>query len=356
MLLPLKKFFGSVSGRDLAFAEPRLEVQVALAGLHAASWFVMTQYIVPPIARKIISGLESKDRFLQLNRESVKNILQYDMGDDPDKQLREVSEIEGILVQHGIGGALCLPSVLGWASRLPPGLASALARQGGLCEVGWEVSDTLQRLYQRTCGGEEGKAKNPNALLAMFAMHHTCAQSMVLPLNLFYPENPYYHEGIFLLQGAAIGAFAIQQYGFTLDITKASELRKMKIASGTCLGIMTWGRIVRYGYVWWKLISQFKEDGNSFVLKLAVPAVTLLSLFNVALMADCILKFAKFYNKSITVDAPEDIQEHAIQALTSPKHLRSSRSFFNLTTSQKQWAKLRGAVHMGVFSNKEKEN
>lgn len=350
---PLKKFFGSVSGRDLIFAEPRIEVQVALAGMHAATWFVVTQYIVPPIVKKIISSLECKSRFLQLNRESVKNILQWDMGDDPDIQLHETALVEGILVQHGVGGALCLPSVLGLASRLPPGLASALARQGALCEVGWEISDTIQRIYQRTCGGELGKAKNPNALAVAFFMHHSCAQCMVLPLNLFYPENPYYHEGIFLLQGAAIGAFGIQQYGFTLDINTAAGLRKMKMASGTCLGIMTWGRILRYGYVWWKLISQFMEDRNSLVLKLAVPSVCMLSLFNVGIMVDCIQKFLKFYDKNIEVDTSEDIQEHAIQALTSPKGLRPHTSFFNLTTSQKQWAKLRGAVHMGVFSNKK---
>lgn len=353
MLSPVKKFFGSVSGRDLAFAEPRLEVQVALAGIHAAAWFVVTQYVVPPIAKKIISKLENKDRFLQLNRESIKNVLQWDIGDDPDKLLREISTLEGILVQHGVGGVLCLPSVLGFASRLPPGVASAMARQGGLCEVGWEISDTLQRIYQRTCGGEEGRAKNPAALLAMFFMHHSCAQSMVLPLNIFYPENPYYHEGIFLLQGAAIGAFALQQYGFTLDVTTAAGLRQMKMTSGACLGIMTWGRVIRYGYVWWKLISQFMKDRNSFVLKLAVPPVVMLSLFNVALMADCIQKFVKFSRKSITVDTPEDIQEHAVWALTSPRPLRPRGTFFPLTTSQKQWAKIRGAVLLGAFSHKK---
>merc|ERR1719343_399867 len=77
----------------------------------------------------------------------------------------------------------------------------------------------------------------------------------------------------------------------------------MKFTTGACLGMMTWARVFRYGYVWWKLISQFREDGNSLVLKLATPAVVMLSLFNVALMADCIQKFLKYRRKS--VDPPQ---------------------------------------------------
>merc|ERR1712117_146514 len=224
---------------------------------------------------------------------------------------------------------------------------------GGLCEVGWEISDTFQRIYQIFCGGTEGRAKNPLSLLVMFLMHHSCAQAMVLPLNMYYPDNVYYHEGVFLLQFAAVAAFAIQQYGYTLDVTTPNGLKQMKIATGTCLGVMTWARVVRYGYVWWKLISTFRNDGNTFVLRFALPPVVLLSLFNIALVGDCIQKFHKFWNKTIERDSPEDIQEHARHALASGRHLRSSKSFYNLTNSQKEWAKVRGAVLLGAFRTKK---
>merc|ERR1719336_3765646 len=102
----------------------------------------------------------------------------------------------------------------------------------------------------------------------------------------------------------------------------------------------------------WKLISQFREDGNSLVLKLATPPVVMLSLFNVAVMADSIQKFLKFSRKRVEVDTPEDIQESVVRALSSQKSLRSMSSFFPLTTSQKQWAKIRGAVLLGAFSHK----
>merc|ERR1712051_71858 len=189
------------------------------------------------------------------------------------------------------------------------------------------------------------------SLMLMLLMHHSAAQMMVLPLNLYYPENVYYHEGVFLLQFAAIVVFSIQQYGWTLDITTPTGLRRMKISTGACLGIMTWGRVVRYGYVWWKLISTFIEDQNSIVLKLALPPIVMLSLFNVALMADCFQKFRKFYNKTTASDPPEELREQAVQALSSGILLRSSSSFFGLTKSQKQWAKVRGAVLLGAFSH-----
>jgi len=348
------KLFGSVSVRDLALAEPRFEVQVALAGVHTVVWFVMSKYVVPPIAKRIISGLKNKDKFLALFRESVKNILQYDMGDDPVKQLEEASEFEVVFLQHGVGGGLCLPSVLGLTSWLPLGLAGALARHGALCEVGFEISDVGQRIFQCACGGEEGRAKSPMSLMLMLLMHHSAAQMMVLPLNLYYPENVYYHEGVFLLQFAAIVAFSIQQYGWTLDITTPTGLRRMKISTGACLGIMTWGRVLRYGYVWWKLISTFVEDGNTFVLKMALPPVVLLSLFNIALVGDCVHKFCKFYNKTTKLDHPGDVHEAAIQAPVSPLALRSRTSCFGSTPEQKEGANIPGAVLLGAVSHKKK--
>jgi len=160
-------------------------------------------------------------------------------------------------------------------------------------------------------------------------------------------------RGVFLLQFAAIAAFAIQQYGFTLDITTHKGLKQMKMSTGACLGIMTWGRVLRYGYVWWKLISTFAEDRNTFVLKLALPPVILLSLFNVALMVDCIHKFRKFFSKSVKSDSAEVVRETAIQALASPMALRSHKSFFGPTPAQQQWAKIRGAVLLGAMSHKK---
>ena len=43
------------------------------------------------------------------------------------------------------------------------------------------------------------------------AMHHTAAQCCVVPLNLYYPDNVYYHEFVMWLQLAAAVALGLQQ-------------------------------------------------------------------------------------------------------------------------------------------------
>ena len=53
-----------------------------------------------------------------------------------------------ILIQHGVGGALCMPSTLGAVGRG----AWALACHGALCEAGWELQDLATRITQVICG------------------------------------------------------------------------------------------------------------------------------------------------------------------------------------------------------------
>ena len=54
----------------------------------------------------------------------------WEIGDDRRIQTEQVALVSGILIQHAVGGALCLPSVLGLGGYLPAGLAAALARHG----------------------------------------------------------------------------------------------------------------------------------------------------------------------------------------------------------------------------------
>merc|ERR1712217_782637 len=91
----------------------------------------------------------------------------------------------GIISQHAIGGACCIPALLGWFS---PEVRSALACHGGLCEAGWELQDGLNRAYEVTFGGSEGKKKNTPALCLIMALHHVMGISMVIPMNIYFPH------------------------------------------------------------------------------------------------------------------------------------------------------------------------
>lgn len=330
------------TGRELVEAAPTVPAQACLGVIHAGFWYVIVQHVFPPIVKRILNSLESKDKLLKLNADMFKKILKFDLGDDPDFILEEVAKLQGAIWQHGVGGMLCLPSILGWGS---PTLAGALARHGGLCEVGWEAQDTVCRACDRAFGGELGLLRNPPGLLAAFALHHSAAQSLVLPLNIRYPDNVYYHEGIFLLQGAAFSAFMLQQYGFTLDVTSPAGLRQMRVVIAVSAGGLWWSRLIRYSYVWGMLLRQFYRDGDTLALKLAVAPLVGMSLFNVAILSDASNKFMKFMFMK-PGDSAEDANDKTVEALSAAAgHLPT----FFLTKSRKEWAKVRGALHMGVL-------
>merc|ERR1719476_215189 len=87
-----------------------------------------------------------------------------------------------IIGQHAIGGALCVPSMLGFTGRW----VSAAACHGGLCEASWELQDAATRIHQVLFQGEEGKAKNPVPLRVVLFMHHLMGMSMVIPNNVLH--------------------------------------------------------------------------------------------------------------------------------------------------------------------------
>lgn len=81
-----------------------------------------------------------------------------------------------IMVQHGVGGLLCVPALVP-ALGVPAHVATALACHGALCEAGWELQDILSRLFQ-VCCTKEGARNNPTALLVILGIHHTMGLSM----------------------------------------------------------------------------------------------------------------------------------------------------------------------------------
>jgi hypothetical protein len=226
--------------------------------------------------------------------------------------------------------------------------AGALARHGALCEVGWEIQDVGVRLWEMTFGGELGRKKNPTPLLIMFAMHHSAALSLVLPLNVHYPENTYYHEGVFLLQGAAFAANMFSQYGYTLDVKTRSGLRQMQATITASSAIMWWSRAIRYSYVWGSLLRQFYRDGDWTVLKLCAIPVLSMSLFNLAILGDAAAKFVKF----ASMEMPDE--ESATAALAASKLVRHPSSF-TFTKGHREWSKIRGALHMGVLKRGQED-
>ena len=346
-MAPFGLDFSTVTFEGLLYSKPEWETQICLALCHSVLWYLLLNWILPPLITRFIRSMKTKDQFLLMNKRTFKSMMMWDMGEDQEFILSQVAMFEGVIVQHGVGGALTVPSVLGLGALLPPGVASAMARHGGLCESGWEIEDTLVRIGQVLFGGEVGLAKNPLPLRIMLAMHHSAAQCLVIPLNVLYPENAYYHEGIFLLQAAAVIAFLMQQWGFTLDIKTAAGLVQMRFSVGFSWLVIMWSRVVRYGFVWYKLMSLFKTDG-SVAFRLCLPPVVFMSLFNLAIIGDCTAKLAKFFSMSLDEHDHHELEHAAMQCLNSPRHCRPPASF-GITKAHAEWAKVKGAVKMAAI-------
>ena len=140
-------------------AAPMLEVQITLTLLHCLMWCIILHYMVVPTAYRIIHNMKSKKQFLHQTRQSSITTFRYDPGDDEDAQIDLATNVQGIVVSHGTGALLCLPSLLGLSAVFPVGVPAAMARQAGLCELGFEIEDTLVRLAQILFGGENGQKK-----------------------------------------------------------------------------------------------------------------------------------------------------------------------------------------------------
>eukprot|EP00929_Paragymnodinium_shiwhaense_P016880 TRINITY_DN12556_c0_g2_i1.p1 TRINITY_DN12556_c0_g2~~TRINITY_DN12556_c0_g2_i1.p1 ORF type:complete len:314 (+),score=53.14 TRINITY_DN12556_c0_g2_i1:201-1142(+) len=307
----------SVSFTDLLLAAPHLEVQVSLALIHAIFWAVFIRVMSKMFLVDFLNGLKNRQHFLKNGRATVKKNFMLDLGDVEENQVEFLAELMAIVLQHGVGGLLCIPSVCGLAGYLPDGVAFALARHGGLCEVGWEVQDSITRVLEVAFGGKRGREKNPPSFLLAFALHHTCAMCLVLPLNIYHPDNTYYHEGIMLLQLAAFLAVVSLYYGWSLDVTSIQDLRRMRLSVCVMCAVLLWSRLVRYSYVWYVLLSTFSAEGNQFLLQLATPSIICMSLFNVAVIQDAVSKCWKFMRMSPGSDDDPKLLEGSTRAKQS---------------------------------------
>ena len=178
--------FSTLSQSDLVHAAPTLKAQVACALIHAVFWSVMLSWVFPvffgPLVR--IAGVFSNDNFMLMTKHTLRKVFMIDTGNDRALLFSFAVLFQGVIVQHGIGGALCIPSVFGltddkYSWGISPSLATTLAVQGALCEVGWERQDTLLRVFQLLFGGDLGRKFNPPAFLVLLALHHTAAQLFV---------------------------------------------------------------------------------------------------------------------------------------------------------------------------------
>ena len=268
---------------------PTLRAQLILLSVSGLLWYFALPWIAQRVIRPYAEAAPWRDRWSGFWTSWFQKSLQLH-GLPAEQYFDQACVFTAILLQHFVGGLLCVPSVVG----APLALAAPLARLGALCEAGWEFQDVVTMIYQRLFGGEAGLKRFPNVVVVAQLVHHAMGLSMVVPMNLALGDDRAYHEFVFLLQGAAFIALATQGYGFTLDVKTRGGLRTMKLISAFTVLVLLYSRGVRYVVVAAQLLRAI--DGPLWYV--GANAVGLMGLLNLAMTGDAAAKFVKFARTS----------------------------------------------------------
>lgn len=273
----------------LRSSEPTFSTQFALGAISGIVWYLLIKlggdYVVQPWVRK----QPWRDQWTTQNRKTFKKSYLIDFKTQEQAFAMACSAIMTCM-QHIVGGILCIPAVIGMTGTT----VSSLACHCGICEVGWELQDITSRLCQIVFGGQDGRAKNPLAVMILMGIHHTMGLGLVIPMNVYYHDNPYYHELLFNLQFAAGVALGMQSWGYTLNVKTPDGLLKMKASVIFVWLTMMWSRVVRYCPISYSLLRTFWANGHHAMLYGGVVVIVCMGLINVLMVADATKKLLKF--------------------------------------------------------------
>lgn len=279
---------------NVLFCAPILSVQLVLVGVQSLFWLLFIPWFSTSCVKPIIQRFPTREQFADLNQRMAKE--GYGVVFSHDVCMENGCDTIAYCAQHLAGATLALSAVLLKFFELPgmtPAVAFALLRHGALCEVGWEVSDLLLRFYQLAFQGATGKAKNPPVLVIAMAVHHIMGLLMVVPMNIFFPNNYWYSSLVFVLQSAAAVGLGAQQYGFLLDISSSSGLKRMKFCVTVSFFGMWLGRVFAYFFIIFNLLVDIHTMSRQLFYLGCVSAL-FMSLINLAFAADATKKFIKY--------------------------------------------------------------
>lgn len=286
--------FENISLNNLLQAAPFWEVQLLLAVLHTVFWYLVSTYVIQPGIKVAVNALPTvtREHYLSLSQASAPKKLRFYLATQKDLPMEVIASENTGGFMHFAAIFLCLPSLLGLG--FSPSVAAALSCHSALCELGFEIQETVVRFREFASDDHVRQAKNPGDALGIMVAHHLVTQWVVLPLNLYYHDNAYYHEAIFLLQMAAAVSFFSLHFGMTCDMKKQGHLLWMKINMTVTTLALVWGRLLRFLYVWFMLYWTFFQDGcYKLALYLFLPIV-LLAYINYGIVWTTYKKFNKF--------------------------------------------------------------
>jgi len=186
-------------------------------------------------------------------------------------------------------------------------------------------------------------------------MHHTLALSLVIPMDIYYPERWEFHQaGISLLLAAAI-CYGAGCYKFTLDIKHAyKDFLMYKFIMVFQLVVILYTRV----YLWFpaakSLLLYFKESGDAVFFYGSCVMFTIFSLFNMILCVDGFKGVAKWLPKKFPKTTTEKEKVENLRIRTSIL-MPVPNGAFEMAARLHRRRKFKGAVRTVMASNRLKK-
>jgi hypothetical protein len=232
-------------------------------------------------------------------------------------------------------------------------------------QAGWEIEDFLFRIFC-VLTKPNGSQLNPMNLFLVLGIHHFLTLLLVIPMNLSpYREDPFYHELVLLFQLAAAVAMIFQQYGFTLDLATTKGLWIMILNVTVVWLTVMYTRVYRPFFIFGHFLPLFYQENEMFFFFGGSIGGFFMMSFNTLIFLDATMKVFKFYSIAFQVDksvppaeARKILREKSSEALNGATILRhpSSITIVKLTSSQRNWAKVRGVVAVMGSIKKDQKN
>jgi hypothetical protein len=212
-----------------------------------------------------------------------------------------------VLFQHGLGALLCVPAIFG---LLPNWNVHALARLGGLCEVGWEYWDVIDMLI----------ARRPLAFFILLCIHHGCAQLIVIPANLYLEDSTAYYAQVANLQGVALFALIVDLWVKTLDFNKPKEMRIAAWGSYWFCFVVFASRGFLYPYLAYYMVLDIWGQCPTWVLVCSCISFVSMGFFNFLICFDCVERCKKFYKLANDPPLKKEDKQRLMRQATGSFH------------------------------------
>lgn len=265
------------------------DADAQICGAIVAAMVIKCQVaIVKKVVLHYSEGKPWLDNVVSLVQTKLKTIMFIDAERETAKVVW--AEAWGIALMHGIGGMLCLPAVFAGVTAT----TASLGRWGAIWEVGWEITDVGDRLFQRCCL-EKGAQLQPLGMLVFIFFHHALALCMVIPMNLYFPMSSAYFQLVCLLMFTAWIPGWIDSYSETLDVTQPAELRQMVAGSFVLFTGTLVTRLLVYWPILFTLLNTFKEHNcMAMFYGLLAAGGVMMPLIGLVCTADAAKRLRKF--------------------------------------------------------------